>query len=206
MILIGQYDSPFVRRVGIALRLYDIRFEHRPWSAFSDADKLRSLNPLMRVPALVLNEGFVLTDSHMMLDYLDSLVAEPMFPRAEPARHQVLKIAAMATGMAEKAVSLFYEIRMHDQVSAQFVTRSQSQIVAAMATLEADFAARPGPYWFGKTICHADIALTCAWRFITEAHPGLIQPNTYPALAAFTNRLETLPIFKEIAQPFLPPA
>ena len=37
MILIGQYDSPFVRRVGIALRLYGLAFEHQPWSAFSDA-------------------------------------------------------------------------------------------------------------------------------------------------------------------------
>ncbi|MEZ5776045.1 MAG: glutathione S-transferase N-terminal domain-containing protein, partial [Hyphomicrobiaceae bacterium] len=47
MILIGQYDSPFVRRVGIALGLYGMAFEHRPWSVFGDADKIRALNPLV---------------------------------------------------------------------------------------------------------------------------------------------------------------
>ena len=40
MILIGQYDSPFVRRVAIAMRLYGLPFEHKPWSTFGDADKI----------------------------------------------------------------------------------------------------------------------------------------------------------------------
>ena len=43
MILIGQYDSPFVRRVAIALRLYGMPFEHRPWSTFGDADLVAPL-------------------------------------------------------------------------------------------------------------------------------------------------------------------
>jgi hypothetical protein len=48
MILIGQYDSPFVRRVAIAMRLYGFAYEHRPWSTFADADKLSVYNPLHR--------------------------------------------------------------------------------------------------------------------------------------------------------------
>ena len=74
MILIGQYDSPFVRRVGIALTLYGLPFEHRPWSSFGEADKIRQYNPLTRVPTLVLDNGEVLIDSHIILDYLDSLM------------------------------------------------------------------------------------------------------------------------------------
>src|SRR3954469_25864593 len=74
MILIGQYDSPFVRRVGIALTLYDLPFDHRPWSVFADADKIRPYNPLIRVPTLVLDDDTVLVESHSMLDYLDSRV------------------------------------------------------------------------------------------------------------------------------------
>lgn len=50
MILIGQYDSPFVRRVAIAAALYDLAFEHRPWSTFGDAERIRPYNPLLRVP------------------------------------------------------------------------------------------------------------------------------------------------------------
>ena len=74
MILIGQYDSPFVRRVAIALRLYGLPFEQRPWSTFGDADKLARYNPLRRVPTLVLDDGEVLIESGAMLDHLDELV------------------------------------------------------------------------------------------------------------------------------------
>ena len=128
MILIGQYDSPFVRRVGIALLLYELPFEHQPWSVFSEGDKVRELNPLMRVPTLVLNDGTVLLDSHMMLDYLDSLVPpeRALFPRVEPARHRALRIATLATGLGEKSASLFYEKRMHDQVSETWAGRCRT--------------------------------------------------------------------------------
>ena len=125
MILIGQYDSPFVRRVGIALTLYELPFEHRPWSSFGDADKIRSYNPLTRVPTLVLDDGEALTDSHIMIDYLDSLVPaeRAMFPSVEPERHRALRIAALATGLGDKAVSLFYEKRLHREVSDVWIRR-----------------------------------------------------------------------------------
>ena len=73
MILIGQYDSPFVRRVAIAMRLYGMAFEHRPWSTFGDAQRIAAFNPLRRVPTLVLDEGDVLVDSVSILDHLDEV-------------------------------------------------------------------------------------------------------------------------------------
>src|SRR5689334_2329113 len=76
MFLIGQYDSPFVRRVAIALRLYGLSFEHRPWSTFGDADKIAPYNPLRRVPTLVLDDGEALIESAIILEYLDELVGE----------------------------------------------------------------------------------------------------------------------------------
>jgi glutathione S-transferase len=206
MILIGQYDSPFVRRVGIALRLYSLPFEHRPWSVFGDGEKVMALNPLMRVPTLVLPDGFVLTDSHMMLDYLDHLVVNPMFPRAEPQRHRALKVAVLAAGLAEKAVSLFYERRLHETTSPVWIARCEAQIAATLAALEADRAAKTEPWWFGHEIGHADVMVACAWRFMSEAHPGLIRPEAMPHLASHSARCEALPVFVEISQPFLAPA
>ncbi|MBI1172673.1 glutathione S-transferase family protein [bacterium] len=205
MILIGQYDSPFVRRVGVALRLYDMAFEHRPLSVFADGAAIRALNPLMRVPTLVLPDGFVLTDSHMILDYLDSLAAAPLCPRDEPERHKVLKIATLATGLAEKAVSLFYERVLHDVTSPTWEARCALQIGAVLAALQADRAARPGPWWFGARMTHADIAVACALRFLAEAHPDLAL-TPYPDLIAHAAACEALPVFAEIAQPFVPPA
>jgi len=208
MILIGQYDSPFVRRVGIALTLYGLPFEHRPWSSFADAEKIRAYNPLTRVPTLVLDDGAVLVDSHAMLDYLDSRVSaeRAMFPTSEPARHRALAVAGLATGLADKAVSLFYERRMHREVSEAWAGRCRAQIAAALAALEADRARYAGPYWFGDRIGHADIAVACALRFLTEAHPGLVTMADYPALAAQAARLEALPAFRQIQQTFIPPA
>jgi glutathione S-transferase len=208
MILIGQYDSPFVRRVGIALTLYGLPFEHRPWSTFADAAKIRPYNPLTRVPTLVLDDGDVLLESHSMLDYLDSLVPaeRALFPAREPARHRALAVAGLAAGLADKAVSLFYEKRMHREVSQAWVERCRAQMAAALAALEADRAGQPGPYWFGDCIGHADIAVAAALRFTAEAHPGVVSLAAYPALAAHAARLEALPAFQQIQQTFIPPA
>lgn len=208
MILIGQYDSPFVRRVGIALSLYGLPFEHRPWSTFGDADQIRPYNPLTRVPTLVLDDGEALIESHAILDHLDSLVPaeRAMFPRLEPERRRALKVAALATGLADKAVSLFYEKRLHAAASEVWVARCRAQIAGVLAALQADRASRPGDYWFGERIGHADIAVAVALRFLGEAHPGVAPPDEFPALAAHAGRLEALPVFQRIAQPFIPPS
>jgi glutathione S-transferase len=208
MILIGQYDSPFVRRVGIALTLYGLPFEHRPWSVFGDTEKIRPYNPLVRVPTLVLDDGEVLIESHSILDYLDNRVESErrLFPVSEPARHQALRIAALATGTGEKAVSLFYEKRLHREVSDLWVERCRAQISGTLAVLEADRAGRPGDFWFDGCIGHADIVVATVLRFISDAHPALVAMADFPALAAHAARLEALPVFQEITQPFIAPA
>lgn len=207
MILIGQYDSPFVRRVGIAMKLYGLPFEHRPWSTFGDAEKIRPYSPLMRVPVLVLDSGEALIESHIILDHLDKLVPieQALFPTDEPARYRALKIAALATGLAEKSVSLFYEQRLHTDASDLWVKRCTSQISGALAELEADKAGREGKYWFGERIGHADIAVAAALRHMHDSHPALVKPSDFPALAEHSTRLEALPVFREIQQPFIAP-
>jgi glutathione S-transferase len=195
---------PFVRRVGIALRLYGIVFEHRPWSVFGDGEKVRALNPLMRVPTLILDDGTPLTDSHMMLDYLDNLVSEPLFQKAEPDRHLALRVATLACGLAEKAVSLFYERRLHDVTSPVWEARCRVQVGSVLTALEVE---RPATkWWFGDQMGHADIALACAWRFVFEAHPGLIDPDAYPRLATHAARAEALEVFQTVKQAFVAPA
>lgn len=208
MILIGQYDSPFVRRVGIALRLFNLPFEHRPWSSFADADRIRRYNPLTRVPTLVLDDGDVLVDSHAMLDHLDGIVGpeRAMFPVREPERHRAIKVAMVACGLGDKAVSLFYEKRLHSAVSDVWVARCREQIETAMRVLEQDRAGRKSAYWFGDRIGHADIAVAAVLRFLSEAHPGLVDMASHPALAAHGAMLEALAVFREVSQPFIPPA
>jgi glutathione S-transferase len=206
MFLIGQYDSPFTRRVAIALRLYGLPFEHRPWSTFGEGDKIAAFNPLRRVPTLVLDGGEALIESAMMLDYLDDRVGpeKAMLPAYGEARWRQQRIAALALGLADKGVSLLYERVLRQEKLALWVERCEVQIAGVLAVLEKERAAVATPYWFGERIGHADIAVACALRFTGEAHPALFGAR-YPALKAHAARCEALPVFGEIVQPLAPP-
>ncbi len=207
MILIGQYDSSYVRRVAIALTFYGIPFEHRPWSVFGDAERIRALNPLGRVPTLVLDDGEVLVDSMSILDHLDGLV-EPgrrlLAPSGAERRDQ-LRVIALATGLTDFAVSLFYTLAIEGGVAASFLDRRRTQIDGALDALEAGRAVLPGPFWFGASPGHADIAVACALRHVTESLPRYFTLDTRPALAGHCAVMEALPVFRAISQPFIPP-
>lgn len=205
MILIGQYDSPFVRRVAIAMRLYGMPFEHRPWSVFGDGEKIAEFNPLMRVPTLVLNTGETVLESFAILDGLDQL-APPgllMMPPGGAERREALRVCALATGAADKAVSLVYETVVHKRGTPAWVERCRSQITGALRELEASRMRHRTDWWFGKNIGHADVAVGCVLRFLGDAHPGLFDlAEGWPLLAAHAARCEALEAFQEIQQPF----
>jgi glutathione S-transferase len=204
MILIGQYDSIFVRRVGVAMHLYGMTYEHRPWSAFGDGDRLAAFNPLRRVPTLVLDDGEVLIDSAAILDHLDEVVGpdRALIARSGDRRRRQLKICALGSGVADKAVALIYETVMHEAMSAVWAERCQTQIGAVLDVLNADC---PAGYWFGDRVGHADIMVACAMRFLGDAHRDLFDIGRWPALAAHAARCEALPAFEAVSQPFIAP-
>src|SRR3981081_2907374 len=207
MFLIGQYDSPFVRRVAIALRLYGLPFEHRPWSTFGEGDKIAPYNPLRRVPALVLDDGEALIESTAITDYLDELVGpeKAMIADSGPERRHGFENCALATGLGDKAVSLLYERVLRKDQSKIWVERCEAQIGGVLDVLEKERAAVKTPYWFGARIVHSDIAAACVLRFTREAHPALFSAARYPALSAHAACCEALPRFREIVQPLAPP-
>jgi glutathione S-transferase len=204
MILIGQYDSPFVRRVAVALRLYGMDYEHRPWSVFGDAEKIAAFNPLRRVPTLLLDDGEALIESGAILDALDDLAGpeRALIAASGPERRRGLRLCALATGMADKAVSLVYERVLHARATEAWVERCQAQIAGVLDVLEADRAACEGPWWQGRRIGHADIAAACALRFLREAHPGVFDAARWQALAAHGEACEALAEFQAVVQPF----
>jgi glutathione S-transferase len=204
VILIGQYDSPFVRRTAIALDLYGLSYEHRPWSVWANEAELAKVSPLRRVPVLVLDDGEALVDSFSILDYLDERVGpeRALYPVAGAARRAALKVTALATGFADKAVSLFYEGLLHEPPAAKWADRCRRQILETLGMLESDRATRTTPYWFGTELTHADIAVACALRFTREAHPTGLDLGEHRALQAHAARCEALDVFRRIQQPF----
>ena len=207
MFLIGQFDSPFVRRVAIALRLYGIAFDHKPWSTFGDADKIAPYNPLRRVPTLVLDGDEPLIDSAAILDYLDERVGaeKAMIASRGVERRHHLRLIALATGLGEKSVSLVYEGSLRKEQLKLWVDRCEAQITGALDVLEKERTAIKTPYLFGERIGHSDIAVACVLRFTHEAHPELYNRSLYPALAAHATTCEALPAFREIQQSLAPP-
>jgi glutathione S-transferase len=212
MFLIGQYDSPFVRRVAIAMRLYGIAYEHKPWSTFGDADKIAPHNPLRRVPTLVLDDGEALIDSAAILDYLDEIArdqdkiaGEAMLPSRGKARRRQLRLCALATGLGDKAVSLVYERALRKEQLVLWVERCEAQIAGVLAVLEQERAGVTTPWLNGARIGHSDVAVACVLRFTAEAHPHLFDGSRTPALAAHAATCEALPAFREIVQPLIPP-
>jgi len=203
MILIGQYDSPFVRRVAVALELWGVDFDHQPWSVWADADQLAAFNPMRRVPTLVLDDGEVLIESSAILDALDEMVgpARALLPGSGAERRRGLKVCALSTGFADKAVSLFYEGLLHEAPSQTWIDRCRAQIGDVLTALEQDRARSASTWWLGEAISHADIAAACALRFTGEAHPGLFDPARWPRLAAHGDTCEALAAFQAICQP-----
>jgi glutathione S-transferase len=206
MILVGQYDSPFVRRVAVALNILGRSYEHRPWSAFGDSEGLATLNPLRRVPALLLDDGEVLIETAAILDHLDEAAgAARLIAPSGPARRAMLRVCALAGGLCDKMVSLIYEQLLHEDVPVAWVERCTAQIEGTLAALEAARAATTTRFWFGATPGHPDIAVACALRFLAEAHPRLHAPARRPHLAAHAAACEAMPAFASAVQPFAPP-
>ena len=203
MILMGQYDSPFVRRVAITLHHYGLTFEHRPWSVWGDAQKIAAYNPLRRVPTLIASDGAVAIETFAIIDYLDELVGEDraLLPRAGRVRRDGLRLAALASGIADKAVSLLYSSLDLMQPSKLWAERCQAQILDTLALLDADRARRSTAYWLGPALSHADIAFACAYRFTREAHPELVPHSRFSSLARAADSCEALPEFERVYLP-----
>jgi len=204
MILIGQYDSPFVRRVAIALATYGVVFEHRPWSTFGDAETIAKFNPLRRVPTLVLDGGEVFTDSLTLLLVVDQLVGPDRASLARSGQDggELLRLSAFAAGVADKAVSLLYERLLRDQAFPLWVERCRAQIIETLDLLAAMREARSTTYLFDEALSHADVILATMTRFIREALAAEFDWSRWPALVAHSELCEALPVFREISQPY----
>jgi glutathione S-transferase len=204
MMLIGQYDSPFVRRVAVTLKTYGLAYEHKPWSTFGDADQIARYNPLRRVPTLVLDDGAVLTDSLTILTVLDEMVgpARASLARGGQDKVDLLRIGAFAAGAADKAVSLLYERVLREQAFPMWVERCRAQIGGTLDLLEAERAKRTTSWLFDERLSHADVVLATMTRFISEPLAAEFDWSRWPSLSAHSAKAEALAAFQEASQPY----
>jgi len=131
--------SPFARKVRVAahelgladgLRLVEVN----PWT---DA-RLRALNPLAKVPTLVLDDGEAVWESGLIAERLEAVAGgRALFPSAGPERWRALSLQALADGAGAAAGRLFAdENRRPDERSEAMLVRFRQAIGASLDHLE----------------------------------------------------------------------
>ena len=198
MQLIGMMDSPYVRRVAISLAVLGFPFEHRSVSVFRHFDEFAEINPVVKAPTFIEDDGTQLVDSTLILDHLDHKVApeQRLMPQDPAARLQALHITGFALAATEKVMQNIYErnLRPVERQHEPWVERVQTQMHAAFGILEERVAGKPG--WLcGDRLMQPDITLAVGWRFTQFMLGDIVDPARYPALAAFSARAEALPEF-----------
>lgn len=197
MQLIGMLDSPYVRRVAIALIAAGVPFEHKAISLFRHIDAFAAINPLLKAPTLVADDGTILVDSTLILEYLafvhPSVAA--LTPSDPSARLRAVRTAGLALTVMEKAVQRHYEraLRPAEKLHQPWVDRVMSQMHAGLAALDREL---PGAGWIADGLGLADIAAACAFTFSGRMIGDVVDLAPYANLAAFTARAEALPAFR----------
>ena len=197
MQLIGLLDSPYVRRTAISLRLLGIPFERKALSVFRDFDALRAINPLVRVPTLVCDDGTQLVDSTLIIDYAEALAGRRLMPSAPEAHRRALRWIGLALVVCEKSAQVYYEHkRKPERQDPDWTARVSGQLQSACALLEQELrGANENAWLFGDTLTQADVTLAVAWGFARLVAAEVVPANDYPKLAAFAARAERTPEF-----------
>jgi glutathione S-transferase len=196
MILVGQFDSPFVRRVAVTLHHYHLRFERNRMSVFNPA--MVEINPLMRVPSLIIDGDETLYDSSAIIDYLDELVGpqKALIPRSGDERRRVLQVLALATGAMEKAIAVVYERQFHSPygIAHEWTVRCMAQLSGALVHLDAH---AKDPWYYGKKFTQADITIGCLIGYLKLRLADTFSPGRYPNLERLAERCEALDAFEK---------
>jgi len=194
MRLIGRYDSPYVRRVGVTLHVLGLPFEHLPLSPFSQAAELRRFAPIGRMPALVLDDGETLIESAAILDHLDEIAGpqRALLPARGPERRTALQMLACATAACDKAIAINYERRRpRERILEAWIERSRSQLAAALSALEA-FKLEPPD---ARAMRQTAITAACTYAYVQRVEPDAVRAGTHPWLERLSATCEAAPPF-----------
>ena len=196
MILVGQYDSPFVRRVAVTLHHYHMPFTRQPLSVFGDFKAVGEINPLVRVPNLILESGETLIDSGAIIDHLDHVAgpARALTPTHGSERRRVLRICAVSTGCSDKTGSLYFEHHFHDKkaTSAALDKRLAAQLKAGIEWLEHECGT---PWFIDNKMSQADVTIGCMLSHVKLRLPEFFPADKYPKLHALARHCEMMPEF-----------
>ena len=199
MQLIGMLDSPYVRRVAVSLHWLGLPFEHRSVSVFRQFDAFAAINPVVKAPTLVADDGTVLMDSTLILQHLDSIApsGRSLVPVAPEASLRDLRLTGLALAGCEKAVQTVYEktLRPVEKQHAPWLARVEGQMEAAFDALEAELRASPLPTDEPR-LTQAALTTAVVWRFADALESVPLDAERWPALGDHGRACESLAAFR----------
>ncbi|NKF21350.1 glutathione S-transferase family protein [Solimonas marina] len=200
MKLIGMLDSPYVRRVAISLRLQNLAFEHQALSVFSTFDAFAAINPVVKAPTLITDDGVVLMESSLILEYAERLAAPErrLTPTDLAAHASAQRVVGLALAACEKTVQIVYEhqLRPRDKQHQPWLDRVHGQLASAYRLLDTELQRlAPTPWLFGARPLQADISSAVAWHFTHKMLPGVVDAGAHPALQALSEAAEASDAF-----------
>jgi glutathione S-transferase len=196
MQLIGMLDSPYVRRVAVSLKVLGVPFDLDQVSVFRQFDKFFSLNPVVKAPSLITDDGVVLMESSLILEHIAHVAPRSLMPAARPEHEIALRQIGLALAACEKTVSIIYErnLRPEEKQHQPWLDRVRGQLLSAYGALEQEAS----PDWFtGEALMQPQITCAVAWRFTQHNVPELVVAADFPKLSVLSARAENLPAFRE---------
>ncbi|MDD5036049.1 MAG: glutathione S-transferase [Methylococcaceae bacterium] len=198
MKLIGMLASPYVRRVAISLQLLGLRFEHQSFSVFRNFPQFQQINPVVKAPTFICDDGEILMDSTLILEYAEALSRpRSLMPTRLQELQHALRIIGLALAACEKSVQIVYELnqRPPEKQHEPWITRVTGQLLAAYGAIEEELARSPLAT-ASSTMTQAGVSVAVAWHFTQQMLPETVPAAQYPSLVAFSAKVEALPEFK----------
>ena len=195
MTLIGMLDSPYVRLVAVTLQLMGVRCEHQSLSVFSTFDQFRQINPVVKAPTFVADDGTVLMDSTLIVQYAEALAmpASRLTPSMPAELLRSLRVLGLALAACDKGVQLVYEGMVRPTAHQPWAERVTVQLLAAFDALEAELRAHPLSV---AALDHAGVMTAVTWHFMQQMLPEVVDAARYPLQAEFSRQAEALPAFQ----------
>lgn len=170
MKLYGSLTSPYVRKARILLQEKKLACEFVVADAWAADSPVPALNPLGKVPVLALDNGKVLFDSPVIIEYLDALKTPAWLPASGEARWEMLRWQALADGMLDAAVIRLLESRRPAaQQSAETIRRQEEKIARSI-----DYTAQhlpPGAWLMSDRFTLADLVMGVALEYTDFRYP-----------------------------------
>lgn len=196
MRLIGMLDSPYVRRVAISLDLLGVPFTHEPISVFSTFKQFQRINPVVKAPTLVCDDGIVLMDSSLILQLIERVhTTDTLWSRDAVAYAREMRCVSLALAACDKAVQIVYErnLRPREAQHEPWLQRVQEQMLAAFTEIEGELSFVPEIVTATRN--QATLTTAVVWQFTQSMLADIVPARRHPAMAALSAYMETTPAF-----------